>query len=213
VRQRLTEPSTQLRFFLTIFSALLLFPLVSFTTKAETVIQTNNSSSHVSVNNQVNTGSSKTEIKTEGNANVSVTTKVQGKTTTVTSTNEKTEVKTTDEKTGETVTKILDDGTKVNINGNTISVDTANGEKTVTVTPEAAVQAVKNTGTISDETKISVKSTEGPVVYEIEGYARKKFLGFIPVKLTRVIDYSADSRTVSSVYRSFWTRVLDRLSF
>lgn len=196
-------------------SFLLLFPLVTLTTHAETVVQTNNSSSHVTVDNHVGTGTSNstTKIETSGNAQVEVSTTTNGKTTKVTSTKDKTEVTATDTKTGTTVTKILDDGTKVYVNGASISVDTSDGTKTVSVTPEAAVQAVVNTGTITEETSVTVSSSTGPVEYEINGFARKKFLGIVPVKLHRIVRYSADTRTVSSVYRSFWTRVLDRFSF
>ncbi len=189
---------------LTLLTAASIFPISYSLSHAE--------SSSIKLNNTVTNGTIKTEIQTSGNAKATVSTTVNGKNTTVTSAQGSTTVKTTNEK-GETTTKTLEDGSEVKIENGSVKVMTENGEKTVSVTTEQAVEAIVNNGTISHESNIKIETSGDNVNYVITGYQDKRFLGVFPIKLTRVVTYSANERTVSSVHRSFLTKVLDRLSF
>lgn len=109
-----------------------------------------------------------------------------------------------------------------NVATKTFTVQTPNGEQQVNVLPDEVAQKVLQSGAISqihegtsgNTTSVSLTQVNNQAVYEVEGTSSQKFLGFVPVSITKTVFVSAQTgNTVSTNSKGLFSGLLDTLSF
>lgn len=107
----------------------------------------------------------------------------------------------------------------VNLKTNELTVTTPAGEKTVTVLPDQAVKnmlvqnVIDQTGTAPEEAVKLTATREGVLAYEIPGTKKKRFLGFLPVSISKTAVVSAETGELLKTQQTLLSQVLDFLSF
>lgn len=123
----------------------------------------------------------------------------------------------------------------VNLGTNELTVTTPAGEKLVTVLPDQAVKnmlaanvidQVKGLPFTQDVQKVATQAgttlgevikltttREGVLTYEIPGTKRERFLGFLPVSVSKTAVVSAETGELLETQQSFISQALDLLSF
>lgn len=118
---------------------------------------------------------------------------------------------------------------------NELRINTPAGERVVTVLPDQAVQnmlaanvidQVRGTTFASQAERVAtdaattlqdvinlITTQDGVLAYEIPGIKSERFLGFIPIRLSKTAVVSAETGETLNVQQSFLSRVLDVLSF
>lgn len=115
-----------------------------------------------------------------------------------------------------------------NIATKTFTVETPNGEKTVNVLPDEAVQKLIENKVFSNVQTTASTNAEGKTtqtsqvqltelnnkpVYEVEGTSQQKLLGFFTVGIQKKTFVSAESGDVVSTDQNVFSRFLDTISF
>lgn len=114
---------------------------------------------------------------------------------------------------------------------NTLSVETPQGEKVLTVLPDQVVSNLLVTRVIdrldssllSDEFQtgelaavsdvLQLESNQDELVYEIKGFSNQRFLGLFPVTIEKDVTVSAETGELLSEEKGFVDTVVDALSF
>lgn len=107
----------------------------------------------------------------------------------------------------------------INASTSALMVTTPRGQKTVTILPDQAVNALRNTGLISTSSgqlssTPSVRLTErnGATVYEVRGTKQFRLFGLIPVETPTDLVVSAEDGAILSQQRSVLSSIIDFLS-
>lgn len=117
----------------------------------------------------------------------------------------------------------------VNMQTNVLSVSTPDGNKTITLLPNKAIEGLQKDGVIDrieGESGATLGSKElagvtnvfplemadGQLVYRIHGVKNKKVLWFIPVSIEKDLTISAANGAVIKTEKSFTGKVLDKIS-
>lgn len=111
---------------------------------------------------------------------------------------------------------------------NTLTINTASGEREVAVLPDQAVQnllaanvlsqLVRSNATLAGEEitgledVIALGEKNGIPVYQIQGVSEQRLLGFIPVLIEKTVTVSAETGEVAGTQQSVVDRVLDAVS-
>lgn len=115
-----------------------------------------------------------------------------------------------------------------NVATKSFTVQIAGGEQQVKVLPdEVAQKLIKDNvlnqlqtsttsvrgGASTTQVKVSLTELDNKAVYEVQGASQQKFLGFVPVSITKTVYVSAETGNQVKTNESFASRLLDIISF
>ena len=105
---------------------------------------------------------------------------------------------------------------QIDLNTNELMVTTPQGNETLAVLPDQAVQNLISVGIISrlglESSPIALGDANGDLTYEILGLKDFKLLGFIPISMPATVTVSAQDGQVLSQEKSLATSIIDLLS-
>jgi len=108
-----------------------------------------------------------------------------------------------------------------NVATKTFTVQTPSGQQQVSVMPDEALQKLFQSSTIShlqtgqnnQSPTVQLTQINNQPVYQVQGVSQKRFLGFLPVFIQKTAFLSAQSGSLVSTNESFFSKILDSISF